>query len=89
LEKDLDTKWYNSFKELNNAIKSFVLMHMKNIISWSGKESADSAEEYYMSIIESCMKGEVPASGAGGAPASNTPAPAQAAKPAGAGGLAD
>lgn len=90
LEKDLETKWYNSFKDLNQAIKAFILSNMREIINWKGKESADSAGAYFDSIHEACMRGELPAGGAGGAQASSaTPAPPQAvAKPPSSSGLA-
>jgi hypothetical protein len=94
LDKELDTKWYNSFRDLNQSMMSFVLQHMPQLVAWPGKEDANGAEAFFHSVLEKAMKGEAPS--AGGAPAQATPqaapakaAPAQAASVASGNALAD
>ena len=89
MEKELDTKWYESFRDLKDAIKSWTLSQISNIINWPGKEDPAGAVAYFNSVVEAAMQGNVPA--AGGAPAqanSAKAAPAQAPAPKAAGGLA-
>lgn len=57
LDKDLDTKWFNAFKDLNAAILSFILMKLSTISTWSGKEESSSAQAYFESIADSAMSG--------------------------------
>lgn len=78
MDKDLDTKWYNCFKELCGAFHSFVLKNSSNIAVWRGKEDAAGAEAYFNSIADACMKGEAPSSGAPAQAAPAQASPAQA-----------
>lgn len=57
LDKDLDTKWYNAFKDLNAAILAFILMKLSTISTWSGKEDPSAASAYFESIADQAMSG--------------------------------
>lgn len=92
LEKDLDTKWYQSFKELNDHILAFVLSNSSVVSQWRGKEDPAGAEAFFNELLESAMAGQMPTDGsapASSAPAQQAAAPKQAASAGGAGSLAD
>lgn len=68
MDKDLDTKWYNAFKAVNEAILSFVLMNQAKVSVWSGSEDAAGAQAFFESIAEQAMSGHTPSSGSASAP---------------------
>jgi len=43
LNKDLDTKWFEAFKAVNQAILSFVLMNTAKVSTWSGSQDGSGA----------------------------------------------
>ncbi len=43
LNKDLDTKWFEAFKAVNQAILSFVLMNAAKVSTWSGSQDGSGA----------------------------------------------
>ena len=63
LDKEPDTKWFNAFKDLNSAILAFVLKRLTTITTWSGKESATNAKDFFNSIIDAALEGQTPYSG--------------------------
>ena len=50
LEKAPDSAWFNAYKDLNAAILAFILKRVDSISRWTGKESGDGAEAYFVSI---------------------------------------
>jgi hypothetical protein len=57
LEKDLDTKWYNALKDVNSAILGFILKKLTVISTWTGKEAASGAQDYFNSIADASLSG--------------------------------
>lgn len=43
LNKDLDTKWFEAFKAVNQAILSFVLINTAKVSTWSGSQDGSGA----------------------------------------------
>jgi len=60
MEKEPDTKWFNSYKELCGAILAYVTERQDSLSEWSGKEPASGAEAYFKSISDSAASGNVP-----------------------------
>ena len=55
--------WYNSFKDLNQAILSFVLKN-KEHMHFKGSEDFDGAQAWFESVQTAAMKGEAPSAAA-------------------------
>lgn len=63
LDKELDTKWYNAYKDLCSSILNFVLQRVDTVGVWSGKEPSTGAEEFFKTISQAAISGQaLPAS---------------------------
>jgi len=76
IDKDLDTKWYNAYKDICNAVLAFVLERVSTVRVWSSKEPAAGAEAYFKSIMDAAVSGKVPESSSSNAPESVSGPPA-------------
>ena len=72
-DKEHHTAWVDKFKEVCKAIEAFVLMNLAKLSNWSGKEDSHACEEYFDSIVDAALKGEVCGSNASQATAPAKP----------------
>ena len=63
MDKELDTKWFQAYSDLCQAVVDFVLERVESIGVWRGKQAADGAEAYFNSIADACMSGQAPSGG--------------------------
>jgi hypothetical protein len=56
-DKEAHTNWYNSLKDLNKGILSFILKNLNNCAKFRGQEDPSGAEAFLKSIFEAAMKG--------------------------------
>lgn len=59
-KKELDSKWFNSYKDLCGAILAFVQERHESLSEWSGKEPASGSEAYFKSISDAAISGKAP-----------------------------
>lgn len=57
MDKDLDSKWINAHKEVNKAIKSFVLMNIDKLCKWPGTKDSEGSVDHFNSLAEQALKG--------------------------------
>ena len=56
-DKEAHTNLYNSLKDLNKGILSFILKNLNNCAKFRGQEDPSGAEAFFKSIFEAAMKG--------------------------------